>query len=517
MLVILTFGAMAGYAVQYRFQGNFADHAQLKSGHNTSRGFLAPLDQMLAESEPPLDEILDFLVDSHHLQEQITFSRLTDLDLEQWLGRIPIHLRLIDSRLEPQQKQVVLEFWNSLHEGEPTHSLIVASQQKPPIRHANLAIGLFWEANGSSVQAAEAFEREGNSPGATDARTRAIASYFHLDDMDALARLSADPRYWDLITIPIQMHLAVSQENWLQLWWLIPINEWQHYQLGPALLAFFAGFCWFIFALHAGQIDAATGARGWLCAAAVVLGILSTWFTHWLIYWQEVHWQMIESDTLLGGIRYFVLGVGLREEGSKALFLLPLAPILIYRRNEMEMLIVCACVGLGFASLENQQYFAATAGTATIGRFLTANFFHMAATGIIGLAMMRAIWVPRTHLAEGALMFILVVFAHGFYDALIAVPAMPEYSSYGSLIIYILLAYLFFHELRSMRNTRAEAISLTATFLCGVSMLTAVTFVYLCAQFGFTNATNLLAFEVVSMALMTYMFLREMPGSLVTV
>ena len=58
--------------------------------------------------------------------------------------------------------------------------------------------------------------------------------------MDALARLSADPRYWDLITIPIQMHLAVSQENWLQLWWLIPINEWQHYQPGPALLAFFA-------------------------------------------------------------------------------------------------------------------------------------------------------------------------------------------------------------------------------------------------------------------------------------
>ena len=80
-----------------------------------------------------------------------------------------------------------------------------------------------------------------------------------------------------------------------------------------------------------------------------------------------------------------------------------------------------------------------------------------------------------------------------------------------------LLAYQFFRELRAMRIRRPETVTLTANFLCGVSLLTAVTFVYLSAQFGCLAAGNLLVPEAISMAAMAYMFLREMPNTLVTV
>jgi hypothetical protein len=57
---------------------------------------------------------------------------------------------------------------------------------------------------------------------------------------------------------------------------------------------------------------------------------------------------------------------------------------------------------------------------------------------------------------------------------------------------------------------------LTANFLCGVSLVTAVTFVYLSGQLGAALAADLLVPELLSTALMVFMFLREMPGSLVT-
>jgi hypothetical protein len=139
----------------------------------------------------------------------------------------------------------------------------------------------------------------------------------------------------------------------------------------------------------------------------------------------------------------------------------------------------------------------------------------MAATGLAGLALVRGIWQPRTRGPEALAVFGVIVLAHGLYDASIEVPLLAEYF-FAPMIIYILLAYQFFHELRTMRIERRETISLTANFLCGVSLVTAVTFVYLSGQLGAALAADLLVPELLSTALMVFMFLREMPGSLVT-
>jgi protease PrsW len=195
------------------------------------------------------------------------------------------------------------------------------------------------------------------------------------------------------------------------------------------------------------------------------------------------------------------------------LLFLPLVPIIVKRGNELEAVIISACVGLGFATFENSAYFQSSLGTSSVGRYLTANFFHMAATGLIGLAVVRGIQHPRTKGPEALAVFGVIVFAHGLYDALMSIPSLADYSMI-SMIIYVLLAYQFFHELRGMRIERQETISLTATFLCGVSLIAAVTFIYVCSQLGFQLALRALGSQVLSTALMVVMFLREMPGAL---
>ncbi len=307
-----------------------------------------------------------------------------------------------------------------------------------------------------------------------------------------------------------------EEGQWGDVWWRMRAIYGGFSHTGPVALATIACCCWFVFLVQAMQIRGLRDWRPWCGLAAVGLGILSIWPTGFLIIWQEVQWDLLESNELAGGLRFFILGVGLREEAAKLLCLLPLIPILLWRRDELTALLISACVGLGFAMEENVGYFVATGGTATMGRFLTANPLHMAMTGLIGLAVYRGLRWPRDWGPRALAMFALMVLAHGVYDALIVVPALAEFSI-GSAIIFALVMFQFFRELRTLRRTSRETISLSATFLFGVSTVTAVTFVYLSAVSGCTVAFNELAGGVIGLAVMVYLFLREMPETMVTV
>jgi len=151
-----------------------------------------------------------------------------------------------------------------------------------------------------------------------------------------------------------------------------------------------------------------------------------------------------------------------------------------------------------------------------MGRFLTANPFHMTLTGLIGLAIYRGLRSPKDWGPHALATFGLMVFAHGIYDAVLTIPVLVEYSIVGT-IVFALVVYQFFHELRELRPTGGDTISLSANFLCGVSLLTAATFVYLSATLGCSAAFDSLASGVLGLAVMVYLFLREMPETLVRV
>lgn len=310
--------------------------------------------------------------------------------------------------------------------------------------------------------------------------------------------------------------LAANGE-WAKLWWAIPANEWENLgNSGPVILAVLTGTCWLVFTLQALQISGWRDPRLWLALVALLLGVLSIWPTVFFIYWQEHGWGLRDSLSLIPGLRYNVLGVGLREELSKLLCLLPLMPFLLHLRSELAALLVSGCVGIGFALEENASYFTRSGGGDTMGRYLTANPFHMTLTALVGLAVYRGLRNPRDWGGQAAATFGLMVFAHGLYDAFISIPALGEYSLLGT-IVFALVVYQFFRELRDARAGKSDVISLTANFLCGVSLVTAATFVYLSATIGCEVAFDVLTGGVLGLAVMVYLFLREMPETMVSV
>jgi RsiW-degrading membrane proteinase PrsW (M82 family) len=184
----------------------------------------------------------------------------------------------------------------------------------------------------------------------------------------------------------------------------------------PTLLAVAGGVCWLVFLLQAGQTFG-DPPRVVALLAGVALGVASIAPTLFFSLWQEFAWGLAESDQGLPGVRFYVLGVGLREEAAKLLCGAALLPWLAFRRDELAALIAFAGVGLGFAAAENVRYIAATGGAATLGRLLTPLPFHVALTGLAGVHLYRACRRPQEQAAPCAAVLLAVVVAHGLNDA----------------------------------------------------------------------------------------------------
>lgn len=462
------------------------------------------------EPEPdPLAEVLDALRDVEPFEwflEMLTWAA-AELDTAQATALASaIHAELPQERA--RLASVLLE---SIRAGkdEPSNALVNLASAEPPIPHANYALGQFYLSRRRLEEAAAAFEREARRPDAGRARDLVVHVYTILGDEEALRRLEADPSYAKHFDGWTRAESAARRGEWWRLFLMIPAAEYQRVELRYAVLAAMAAAVWLVFLLQAGQVPGPRSAGFALCLLAVVAGVLSIWPTVFAIYWQEEVWGLEESSELGPGLAFFIAGVGLREEVCKLLLFLPFVPVLVKRGNELEMLIVAGCVGLGFAAEENIGYFNISTG-ASIARFLTANFFHITMTGLIGLAICRAFKWPHEFLNDLPLVFVTVVVAHGMYDALISLPDLNDYSILA-MTVYILLSYQFFGQLRGLRRPSHEVISLTATFLFGFASIVAITFVYLTYDFGMKPAADLLVFEMVGVGLIVIMFLREVP------
>ncbi|MGB7325721.1 MAG: PrsW family glutamic-type intramembrane protease [Rubripirellula sp.] len=419
-----------------------------------------------------------------------------------------------DASVDEAEQQIASQMLLSVAMGKIMPSLAEMASADPPVRYANQAIGAIAVSRQSFASAAQHFETEGQFPDANIARRFALDTYAAADDNESLRRLSQLPEYSPLISPSETLVIAEANRDWIGMAKVIPKLIGRRFQEGFATaLALIAGLGWLVLAIQMGQAGATSSVRVWLCLVAVVMGGLSIWATHMIDIWQELDWGIVESNETVEGIKFYVLGVGLREEVAKLLLLLPLLPVIIRRRSPIEAMIVSACVGLGFAIVENMGYFARSGGADSMGRFLTANFFHMSMTGIVGLSIARVFW-KHHDISHALLTFLLVVLAHGFYDATIAVPGLQTFSM-GGTIIFILLSYQFFHEVRTAYDQRPQTISLTASFLFIVSMLTALTFVYVSWRFGYSSSLSMLSVDVIGLGVMVYMYLREMPNSLI--
>lgn len=408
-------------------------------------------------------------------------------------------------------RRILIEHLRSRRAGEPTALLKEFAARKPAMRGANLAVATVLNGVGKHLEAGASYELEGAIPEAHQSRIEVMKLYIRLGEFREVDRLRKDPAYTNILLASTEYGRAIDDRDWwgiLRWEWLARYDDW----IKPPniLLGVLSGLFWFAFMVYAGGVRKLSNGRLWLCAAGVLMGVLSVWITLFAYTWLELalDFTMGPAPTLRHGLIYCIAGIGLTEEICKLLFVLPLVPILLKRGYAIEMVIVSACVGLGFAAEENIGYYEKSMGGATAGRFLTANFFHMAATGMTGFALCQMIHKPRERAMDFVVIFLGVVIAHGIYDALLMIPSLEDYSYfYGT--VFVLIAYQFFRELRLYMPRRQRTVGLTCVFLAGFVTLIAAAYIAATRQVGLMPALDVMVPSTLAAAVIIVLYVRE--------
>lgn len=397
-----------------------------------------------------------------------------------------------------------------LNDRKPTDALRDVAQQDPLGRYAALTMGHIYWVDGLRQTAAEWFEIEGNQfEEATHARKLALQTYADAGLFGKVTTLLEDARYSDVVDRSFLLDFAGKRQDWSEVFSLLLSTQFEYTEYTYVVLAVISMLIWLAFCLQAGQIKTAATLPFWLCLLAIPAGVFSTILTLFASIYQREVWGLVEQADIFGGITYYVVGVGLREELTKLLMFLPFVPILLKRGNDLETLIVGACVGLGFAAEENILYFQGGGALSAPTRFMTANFLHLALTGLAGLAFCRIFRNPKTGIVDFIAMFTAVVLLHGLYNSFQAVPGLTDLAIF-TWTTFVGIGYLFFHEMRKNRLATREVFSLRATFLFGLSALVSIALMMLAAQFGFFDAVKIVVPAILQMLLIVYMFIREL-------
>lgn len=448
-------------------------------------------------------EILTFL--SHDLDDDPSPDEKALLS---WRDEIR---QLLDrSSMEPIPKELAVAYWDSLQSHTVTQNLLEIAKRKPRIPFVNELVGDLYRTERQYPMAAEYFALEGEFPASSEARKKELRILFQLKAIKKLESRSQNPLYEDEFDASARMNLGVLQHRWYDV--ARAIVPYQLEQLKPSLAAL-VGITACVWMLFCFQAIHRSSSIAWgsllLCVVAIALGILSTSFTLFAIELEEELWKLKQTGNIGADLLYFIAGVGLREEACKLLLFLPLVPILMKRRSEVEILIVAACVGLGFAIEENLSYVQEGDPTTSLGRLLTANFFHMCTTGLIGLSLCQAIQRPRQGAEHFSIQFATLVVVHGLYDWLIANPPSDDFS-FLNIVCFIWLAYKFFDELRLARGSVRDIVSMQATFILSTTFLLGVVFNYAVWFYGFRLGTHLVATHALALGVIFYMFLTKL-------
>jgi RsiW-degrading membrane proteinase PrsW (M82 family) len=310
--------------------------------------------------------------------------------------------------------------------------------------------------------------------------------------------------------------MALQNRDWRQVAVALTDVQKETFKPLPLTLAAVAGLVWFAIALQAIQPTQWIGARTILPVLAVLAGLASTWASHFIAIWQEEMWGLHATGNFLNDFLYHLGGTAPREEFIKLLLLVPFLPILLKRGSRLEMLVISGCIGLGFAIEGNLQSYEHGGPDGAFGRFLTANFFHLAASGLVGLAFCEFILAPKRCAMPFLLTLVGVIMAHGIYDAFMAVQGVRLLSIF-SMLSFLALSLIFFHQLRQLRDHTTDQLYISATLLMGMSILTGTMLVCAAMQLGFPLAVTSLAANAAGLSLVICLFYRQLGRGLAPV
>lgn len=441
---------------------------------------------------------------------------------EEILDALPLAARMdptaTDARLEsvlqrqvpPDHRAVSVQLFAILQRDDAAarKQLEAAATGDPPVRHAAHALGVAALEADEFHAACDWFRREGRLADAHVSRAKAVECLLATDDFAGLQALTSEPGYEGLISPSIRLSAAIHARDWPAILRAVPIAQFTVLDPGNLVLALIAGFAWAFVLVHLGELPRAGWKLAALCGAAVVAGVISTTPTIYAVIWQDELLGFAPEGDFLRTLVFFIGGVGVREEFCKLLLFVPFIPWLVRRDSELDALIVASFVGLGFAMEENGNYFLESGGVAMAGRFLTANFLHIALTGMNGLALYRAF----TRGGEGVNEFLTVfggtIIAHGLYDALLSMPD-AELGAYLSMAVYVLTCQAYFRRAHELRDHSPMLISLTGSFVAGVSVVAGTMVVVQMMRLGPTDGLLAVLPEFIGTIILLVMFVRE--------
>ena len=384
-----------------------------------------------------------------------------------------------------------------------------AAATAPATPFANEFVGDLLQDEGKRVEAMEAFRNEGAFPDARNARRKAFAIAVDRQDLTALREMLAMPDY--LSGDAGDLHRAgmllgdwgLMAKSFIRL----RLHEWRPADVTFTLLA---GMLWYAVFVRMGVRDRW---RWFRPIPAVIAGVVSIWPVLILIHWQELHLGQEENGEFLHDLIFFVTGVGLREEAAKLALFAVFLPGLLKQRSAGAALLTGAFVGLGFALDENLQYFRSSGiANAAPARFLTANFFHAAATGLTAHALYELARTKFGSAERFIATFVAVVVVHGVYDWVMEAGSSLAFVgniSMFSIIILALLAGQFFDQVYELNQPKRGTVSLLGVFLPGLALLVASGFVIAAIQAGTLTAISRVGMEAISLVPITVFYVRK--------
>jgi RsiW-degrading membrane proteinase PrsW (M82 family) len=389
-------------------------------------------------------------------------------------------------------------------------AVVSLADGKPPALFANYILARVAMAHDDWATAAGRFEREGLAyPTERQSNLRrAVWIWIDHDAWDEVRKRAGDGRFRGVIDARVRVELAEEERNWpVILLWSWP-SEFVGVTAGPVALAILAGVLWFIIAARLGRIHDPVRGRRLLYGLALILGIASVYPTVLLIFVEEKIFGLKELGQALPDLIYFTFGVGLREEAGKLLLFLPLVPMLLRRGSRIEAMTCGALVGLGFAAEENIAYFHELGGGHALSRFLTANFLHMSLTALVALSVFDTIRGRVTRRDGFNVVFPLAVMVHGLYDFFLTTNDIPL-SSILSMGLFVVISRQFLRQLL-MASSREEEQGVLKLLVASLSLITGMSYIYATTLVGPGPALRLIALGAAGVAIVIYMFVREL-------
>jgi hypothetical protein len=401
-------------------------------------------------------------------------------DLDALIDRLPPEIALVGRFMRAEGSDAD-RFRDELEAG---------ARRIPPVPWYNHVLGVSAMREVRIRDAALLYEREGLAfPERQGDLDVALNLWMDEDDWDTVHERLTDPRIARAAGADTKARLAQHDGDW---WgaakWTAAGYEARLTRSSLALSAV-AAIAWGFFCARLGKVGDRSGRRVALYVAAFVLGIASIVPTVLLIELETAKLRLVETGDVARDLIYFVFGVGLREEASKLLLFALLLPGVRRWGDKLDVLVCGAFVGLGFASEENLSYLAEGDLRTGLGRFLTANFFHMALTGTLAAALDDLISGGLSTDFSRTAFFVIGL--HGAYDFLLSHDEMG--GGYLAMGMMFLVGKVFLDALRRARKRADRGFSPLHVFVFSVAAVTGVTFAHAVAAVGPRHAFVVMA------------------------